>query len=398
MKNVENTNQKCCDPFFIYILSWLTSLFLYGLGWSYLFPNLDEKLFLFVLFTCAVCIYFSNKYKRYFFYQKLFKPQQYLGKLRLYMFIILLLLFIECLFFGSCPLFQYVLGHADVGAYTEFGIPYIHAIIVNSLILLFLFSVYCQLSEKHFSISFFIISALSFVSPLLFMNRAVLLQMCVGAFVMYLMSRKHVVKPVVFVALMGLGVLFFFGKMGNLRMNDPDGDYIVRLGGASDEFEKSIVPNEFYWGYIYVTSPIATLQNSINEHKKFEDKTSGGVNFFVNEILPFFRNKFAIPIPDAKQYQLNDSFNVGTTYWFSYLIWGWKGMFSMFFMLCFYCVFMISKVPTNSICHIPLLSVLVIMMVFSMFSNMIHHMGFFPLLIMLLLFKKKLNLNSSGLK
>src|SRR5690606_5244939 len=39
---------------------------------------------------------------------------------------------------------------------------------------------------------------------------------------------------------------------------------IVNMAGGTKEFRNSIIPNEYFWAYLYISSPTANLQNSIN--------------------------------------------------------------------------------------------------------------------------------------
>ena len=99
---------------------------------------------------------------------------------------------------------------------------------------------------------------------------------------------KNILKSA---AILGI-VLYFFGVIGNIRQTQTKTEktYFLRIAGATDKFLESGVPQEFYWSYIYLISPIGNLQNIV-DHKAdvFDTKNIGF--FTATELLPDFISK-----------------------------------------------------------------------------------------------------------
>jgi len=68
------------------------------------------------------------------------------------------------------------------------------------------------------------------------------------------------ILPIVVVCL-----LYLFGVLGTLRQSRAahtgyDNTLILKSGKASEAFTHSPIPNEFFWAYVYMASPLANLQ------------------------------------------------------------------------------------------------------------------------------------------
>jgi hypothetical protein len=59
--------------------------------------------------------------------------------------------------------------------------------------------------------------------------------------------------------------LFLFGWLGNLRTGDEE--YILKVGGANTRVFGEVVPSEFFWSYLYMSSPLANLALSIEANE-----------------------------------------------------------------------------------------------------------------------------------
>ncbi len=63
-------------------------------------------------------------------------------------------------------------------------------------------------------------------------------------------------------------LLYFFGVLGNYRMvKSSSNEYFMEVAEATDSFRNSRIPKEYFWSYIYISSPLANLQNNINENR-----------------------------------------------------------------------------------------------------------------------------------
>lgn len=377
------------NPFFLYSVSWVIVLFLYQFKWTSLYPDLDSSLIGFLIVSSLVSLLFAVIYSKKCQFVKLKNPNIFYYRIIKLVRITYLLLFCDCLFSGTFPFIDYLRG-ADMGLYKEVGIPFLHVIVINMDALLFYLSAYCYFSIRTRKNKFIIPMLLTLLCPLVYMNRGETMFLLFGFFMMYLMQSKQIAKKILTVIPVALFVVYLFGMLGNIRSNDATGNFILNLGGASDEFVNSGVPHEFFWGYLYTVTPLGNLQNAINNKKHFQSKGSGPDIVFVHEILPkFISKRLNVPVPNSENYRVVYSLNVGTTYFDSYIIYGWLGMWMVYSAIMAYCVFMLKTIPFNSIFRIPLLCLLSTITFFSLFSNMITFMAFFPQLVFIFLYRKK---------
>lgn len=396
--NLEGTisisNRIICNPLFLYVFSWSIVIFLYLLNWSDKYPSLSLKLFSFLLGTCLLALVLAIKThkKKTFEYKALVNPLVYYKWVMKQTRRIYLLLFVEFVYFQTIPLLSYLKGTADDNLYADFAMPIVHVLVVNGLILLFNFSSYCYFSQGGGRKNCFLKPMLiNFAGPLLFMSRGIALYMIFGLFLLYLMSSKKVVNVLIYLMPTSLVVLFLFGLMGNLRINDPEGKLILQWGGASLNFEKSFVPKEFFWSYVYTTSPLGNLQNAISQKKNFNSESVGFIPLMINEVCPMFISKrLNIPEPkDRSNYYVDPTMVVGSTYFDPYLTWKWNGMIVIYCFILLYVFVMQRIIPKESAFRIPMYVVLANLTFFSLFDNMLVFMGLFPQLVFIYLLRKR---------
>ncbi|MCD7924712.1 MAG: oligosaccharide repeat unit polymerase [Bacteroides sp.] len=390
---IYSSNRIICNPLFLYVVSWFVVIFLYLLNWSDKYPPISLKLLSFLSGTCLLSLVLAiitHKKKR-FEYKALVNPQIYYKWIMKQTKRVYLLLFVEFVYFQTIPLLSYLKGNTDNRLYMDFAMPIIHIFVLNGVLLLFYFSSYCYFSQGRRKNSFLKPMLINFAGPLLFMSRGSALYMMFGLFLLYLMSGKKIVNVMIFLMPMSLMVLFLFGQMGNLRINDPEGELILQWGGASQKFEESFVPKEFFWSYVYITSPLGNLQNAIDQKKNFNGESFGVIPLVVNEVFPMFISKrLDIPEPKGKSnYYVDPTMVVGSTYFDAYLTWKWYGMIVVFCFILFYVFVMQRIIPRDSVFRVPMYVVLAILTFFSLFDNMLVYMGLFPQLVFIYLLRKR---------
>ena len=178
-------------------------------------------------------------------------------------------------------------------------------------------------------------------------------------------------------------LMYLFGVAGNVRTingisqqeqhfdDSYNSNVILGLGQANDSFKSSIVPDEFFWTYLYITSPLSNLQYNINKNSP-SFSFMGLVYIFVDEILFDTVSKRVNDVLGRKRQDpdlIVDQLTVPTTLTNSYNYAGWGGM--VFFMIIFWlfpCVysFLIIKNPLGIIG----ISTLCTVYFFSIFDNM----------------------------
>ena len=389
---VIRSNRIVCNPFFLYSVSWFIVVFLYLLNWSDKYPLISSNLLFFLLATSLLSLIFSVKThkNRDFEYKALVNPLNYYKWVMKQTRRVYFLLCIEFIYFQTIPLIAYLRGNADRRLYMDFAMPIVHILVLNGVLFLFYFSSYCYFSQGGGKNCFIKPMLINLLGPLLFMSRGSVLYMIFGLFLLYLMSGRNAMKVLIRLVPSSLIVLYLFGLMGNLRMNDPEGKLILRWGGASQKFEESSVPKEFFWSYVYITSPLGNLQNAINQKKNFRDDSFGFIPLIINEVCPMFISKrINIPEPkDRANYYVDPTMVVGSTFFDPYLTWGWGGMIIVFLFILIDIFVMIRIIPKDSVVRVPMYIVLTILTFFSLFDNMLVYMGLFPQLVFIYLLRK----------
>lgn len=379
MKFKEKIQMLSGNPFLYYSATFLLALFLSELNWTALYPEASSSTVYFFLISSFLCIVLAYVFRKRCVYLEIISPIRFYPQIKKYIYLTFILLAIECLYHRTIPILGYFTGSVDAGLYKEFGIPFLHVIVVNSIMFIFYISSYCYFSIGGFKNKYLKITLLLLFSPLIFMNRAMVMYMVFALFLLYMMSRKSMIKSLMTIIPSGLLIMYLFGLTGNMRNGDYTGEYIMSVGGATDKFKESFIPKEFFWAYVYLSTPLGNLQNVINEKRIFKEEESGPGNVFIIDILPqFISKRLEVKSADASKYLVVEHLTVGTTYFGAYLNWGWGGMWMVFAALIFYASFMLLKIPIDSLVHVPLLCVLCTMFFFSSFANMIVYMGLFP--------------------
>jgi hypothetical protein len=194
-----------------------------------------------------------------------------------------------------------------------------------------------------------------------------------------LMSARKILKLLFKISLFVLIVLFLFGIAGNVRVSagSTANDIILSVGNATKEFENSPVPNEFFWGYLYITSSLANLQHTINVHRVSEVSLEK-VAFFINsEIIPDFiakRNKYLFENINRID-QIYPSFTTGTVYGRSFAYFGWWGLFAMYTYSFFFNLAVIISLTKSSNYFVSGVAILNCIMLFNIFDNMFIFSG-----------------------
>lgn len=378
------------NPFSIYCVSWILVLLTYGLNWSNIFPELSVELLLFLLLTSIIAYFVSVLCRaRCYIDLGIIKSRYRQPSLRM-LFILELVLTILLLFeFAVCgvPIRNYILHLAANSDYMSFGLPVVNVVVVNgfSVVFLLAFVIRFIYPEKKKQLRWaFIMPALS---PLLCMQRGILLNMIAAATMLYFFQTKNKIKKVALLSVFGCAILFLFGYIGQVRMQGKD-DLILEIGGAKREFIKGDVPHEFFWPYLYIASPLANLQSELNKENDSDSDLKGVRAFVLSNIVPQFISKyFSKKVPTYK-YDVSPPLVVGSTYYVPYYQLGWIGVMLMFVYMMIFFRLSLFIVPKQSIMFPVLLAVLSNMSLFSIFDNMVAYSGMFPQLILIYLIDK----------
>lgn len=282
-------------------------------------------------------------------------------------YILLFFYLFEFLIEGDIPLFSKLMGRAGVH-YMEFGIPLMHGILIsfNSFLLAHTFSTYLSTKNKRLLRVYFLL----YLPALLFLSRSILmLGLLTSVFIYIHYSRRIRFKNQVKLLVLGVVSLYMFGVLGNLRSG---GDYIYVQSQATEEFMESKIPKEFYWTYLYVASPLANFQNTVDKTNR-KEKDFLGFIFYENFPQIISKNLGGpLNVQQRDLIRIVPWLTVGTTYAKSISYLGWWGPYLLFiFNLFIYLLFIVFLVPRSSNYHITGLSIVSVIILLNIFTNML---------------------------
>lgn len=363
--------KKISNPYSIFTVSWLLCLILYSFGWAEIFPPISPVLYYFLI-SCIITFYVTG-----IFFNKisLTKPGTVKVNYKILLIINAILYSVNFLYSGI-PIIKGIRQE-------EFGIPTLIVLATTfncfcSVYCFYLFLIYRK--WKFILYSFFCLSFFIMV-----FSRGNIMMSIVTMFFLWInitapkLSLKSIISIVSGVFL----IVYLFGVAGNYRtINDlnnqgitTDNSYnsnvIMGLGGASASFKDSVVPGEFFWTYLYITSPLSNLQYNVNKNK-ISLSLTGVTHLFIDEVLFDTISKRIDNLLNRKRTDADliiEQLTVPTTLAGSYNYAGWWGMaifMFIFWLFPFFYTFLIIKNPLGIIG----ISTLCTVYFFSIFDNM----------------------------
>lgn len=318
------------NPYFAYSFSFFMAVAVYLLGWSEAYPPLTKSLLGFLLLTIA--FHFTAG----IFWRK--ASTRFPVRLNDDFNIIRITLFIWILWIadftyeGGIPLFK-ILWNEPYN-YRLFGIPTLHVFIVtfSSFYTIYIFHLFLS-TKRKFVLVIYILHL--FAAILIYSRAMFMFNLCASGF-LFLWYKPKYVRYILLIIPIVILLLYLFGAAGNMRVSREanskyDSELFLQKGQATNNFKESFIPNEFFWFYIYTSSPLANLQQNINN----ADRHVSWSWFFKmvnNEMIFNFISKrinsiFGIPHPG--EYTIEGPFNVSTVYSRSFSHLSWTGMFVM---------------------------------------------------------------------
>jgi len=283
----------------------------------------------------------------------------------------------EFVYEGGIPLVKILLRQPY--NYRFFGVPSLHVFNVTfaSFFTIFLFHLYLS-SHKN---KYLILSLINWAAAILIYSRAMFIFILVAAFFVYLASGSIKIKFILWTPLVGIMILYFFGILGNVRESfEAKSKYnpalFLETGGATDQFRSSWVPKEFFWGYIYISSPLANLQTNINT-RHVSDKPSVLYQHVNNEIAFDFISKRINRLLGWEregENTITGPFNVSTVYSRSFSYQGWIGIFIMAAFVLVFPWFYCWLLPQGSF-TLTGIAILNTMYLFLVYDNTIRFTG-----------------------
>jgi hypothetical protein len=369
------------NPYFCYALAFGVALIIYPLDWSNLYPSLSFALVAFLLLSILLHILAGIKFAtgNGTVFRKLDTPVLFRAPVQVTIVLYVLWL-AEFLYEGGVPLFNILFNRPY--NYRTFGIPSLHVFIVtfSSFYTIYLFHLYLS-SRRRLVLTLF---AVNLFAAILIYSRAMFFFNTAACLFLFLTYRQRTPRYIRYLFVAGMVVLFYlFGVMGTLRVSREakrpyDNTLFLKIGGASQSFVDSFIPKEYFWTYIYVTSPLANLQNNVNSFPEQRPRPGRLAEMINNEVLMDFASKRINTIfhrVREKEYTIPGPFNVSTVYSRCYSYAGWPGMFIMAIVVLVIPLVYCKLVPRESPFFLTGFVTLCTMYLFLAYDNTIRFTG-----------------------
>lgn len=353
------------NPFYIYCAGFFLAVFVYLWGWSKIFPELSASLIVFLTASFILFIvigYLIGKRKLLLFHNRGFST--YLNDFIFWL--IILLCFINVLYMGYLPIMDRSRN------YREFGMPIIDPVF-NSLSIffsVFFFQSYLDSKKKRFLSYTILILILQF----LLFRRSSIVWIITSSFFIFLLKKQNIRLLILIAGIICIPMFSYcFGLYGNARSNLTKSIVLNELG-ASDVFKNSGIDHNHYMTYLYLSSPLANLQENINKSKGCFN--NGDIRDFLFYCLVpesiTLRLEKPLHLTGPVCNLITPELIVGSFYMISFYTLGWPGMIFMLlflFSLILLCLAMIRKWDTFALVTLSLLCTTVSLLIFSNFLN-----------------------------
>jgi hypothetical protein len=353
------------NPFFLYGISFLLALFVYCWGWSDIFPALSSGLILFLVITILIFLYSGILIKK----KKLLEPGFYriTGSLSDYIFLVIICLgILNVLWMGYLPIIDR--SHN----YREFGMPVIDPVF-NTLSIffsVFFFQGFLQQKKKRYLIYLLLI----LLFQVLIFRRSTVVWILTGSSFLYILNQKRI-KAVLIVAFVALIPLFsyYFGLFGSARSHLTS-SFVINDLKASESFRSLNISPNHYLTYLYVSSPLANLQENIDKSESRFNKENLRIFLFYcmvpESITMRLQNRMNMTPPACRL--VMPELLAGSFYMVAFYTLGWYGMALMFLylmLLILTCLLLIKRWDIFRQVTLSLLCTTVALLIFSNFLN-----------------------------
>jgi oligosaccharide repeat unit polymerase len=353
------------NPFLLFPFAFLFLIGMYSLGWSDLFPRLEFNTYFFIFLTSIVffIIWFFIKKTAIIKYSDL--PQNLIEKHNpLIVILFMIILFVaDVLYSGTIPFLA-----GNIEDYENFGMPMVDPIILSMIVFysIYWFHTYLTTKEKKYLVLIFF----NILMCVLMARRSVLVYVFISFLLIYVQKQDRIKKrSILLILLVVCSFSWLFGYLGNMKTG-LDSDHTTTHMGATQNFYNSGVSNEHYITYLYVCSPIANFQLTIN--KKDYNHSFGALilgqftpDFVANKINSLFGFDFQV----GEMQLVMSVLNVGTFFAGTYIAFGWLGIIlGVIYMILFaFCIYFIY--PKKSPYQVTINAFLCSIFLTALFSN-----------------------------
>ena len=380
------------NPYTAYTFIWTLGLLVYLLEWSDMFPAITTGLFVFIS-SSIVLTYIAGRWlgkNGYFSYREITK---FLNIKTL--FTINALLWLISFAYSGLPLYEILTGVDYV--YSDFGIPVLIVFITcfNSFLSVYCFHCYLSNGKKMYLVYYVFCIGLFVLAY----SRGLIMVTLISTTFLWLSAKGSTIKTkqVLILAIGMIALLYGFGYAGNIRTaqsvardNNANGyDYddtiILKIASASPAFTNNIIPNEFFWTYVYIASPISNLQYNVSTPHVKPYTATDFASLIINETwYETVSKRIGEMYPQLmrKDPQLVIGvLNVSTAYTRSFNDFGYLGLIIMLMHILIMPVIYIKLIGLKSQFLPVAVAIMCSIYFFSIFDNMFSFVGTGPQLL-----------------
>lgn len=338
--------RRLANPFLLVAALWISILILYSFSWSNLCTALSPLLILFIALVILTFLLLGHLCRDCLVIHSSDEPSQRM--IEITTAVICAVVVAGMIYNKSIPLLVVLQGNAYNSDVTN--LPVIGTFITAVAIWHAARLSYYYRDNRSFRI---LIQLLAIFSLFILTVQRQNLMVCIIAVIFSAWScryqGKHFIKRTRMVApfLLALSLavaLFVFGAIGNARYGTwswNDSSMISALGEINDRFP-SWLPREYAWAYVYLVSPLANLNNNIQNVLP-----EGGLGLALLQLLPSSVAKRMLPASTAiTPYLVQPSLTASTSYVNAYVTGGFMGMF-VFMCIQQLLIFMMMKAALN---------------------------------------------------
>lgn len=258
--------------FYWYAITWGFEGVLYVLGWSDFCINLDYSLKVFLVLSVAISIVLGFIYRNKFKYKGLEHTDKIHVKKAGTIFVFVAAI-IEFIYQKGIPLYSVISGETLYGEMK--GVPILHTILVNIILIYspYLFYIYLETKQKSYllqSLLIMSVSLLMFHKGVLAFNIFIIINLAIakGNEKYNLITRKNILVAMIVV----IFLLYLNGGLTNLRSGISWNDNSLAQSVCRiNKKWPSWIPLHYSWGYTYFISPLSNLSLNISYHKASAD-------------------------------------------------------------------------------------------------------------------------------
>lgn len=362
------------NPFFLYAISFIVVLCSFSLKWSDYYRTIGEGLLSFIAITSLIAILLGLlpqiKKKNVFRSIPVSPHNKQLWRCIVSGYVL------EFIYCRSIPFVSIIFN--GIGGYRDFeGIPMFHVLLSN-ISLFWGIYVFLQFQSNRHDKRLKRYVWMAYIPHILLLNRGAIIQLLFSSIFIWLLriGRLSFKKILYFVA-GAFCFLMLFGIMGDARdaNSQKDETYILRIGGATDEFIESNIPKALFWGYMYTASPLGNVQNAIDHATPHLTWDNFRVLLMESCCPDFIAKRLLQVVPpecayDIETYMVTPIFNAPTVYYQPYLRLGWIGMIWMFGFMVFVVFAYIYLVSSRSVFFLVGWSSMLSTIALNTFNNM----------------------------